>query len=105
MTNGAGQDKEMIEVEILGETYTLKTETGAEYTRRVAEHVDRTAREIRDESGVVDQKKVAILTAIAVTDQLFRMRDGVETVKGLAEKRAERLIGEILATVEQAAGD
>lgn len=105
MTNGAGQEKETVEVEILGETYTLKTETGAEYTRRVAEHVDRTAREIRDDSGVVDQRKVAILTAIAVTDQLFRMRDGVETVKGLAEKRAERLIGEILARVEQAAGD
>ena len=67
--------------------------------------VDRTCREIREDSGVVDQKKVAILAAIAVTDQLFRMRDGVEVVKGLAEKRAERLTGEILASLEKTSSD
>lgn len=105
MTNTEGHSKEMVDVQILGETYTIKSETSREYTQRVAQHVDRTAKEIRQESGVVDQKKVAILTALAVTDQLFRMREGVEVVKGLAEKRAERLQAEVLAVVEQAAGD
>lgn len=104
MTGAGSQDKQMVEVQILGESYTLKSETSPEYTRRVAEHVDRTAREIRQESGVMDQKKVAILTALAVTDQLFRMREGVETVKGLAEKRAEHLAAEVLAVVEQPSG-
>ena len=105
MTGAGSQGKQMVEVQILGESYTLKSETSPEYTRRVAEHVDRTAREIREESGVMDQKKVAILTALAVTDQLFRMREGVQTVKGLAEKRAEHLAAEVLAVVEQASGD
>lgn len=103
--NGGSGGKETVEVQILGESYTLKSETGAEYTRRVAEHVDRTAREIREESGVMDQKKLAILTALAVTDQLFRMRDGVEVVKKLAERRAERLAGEVLAVVERTGGE
>ena len=98
-------DQEMVEVEILGETYALKTETTQDYTRRVAEYVDRTAREIREESGMLDQTKVAILTALAVTDQLFRMRDGVDVVKGLAEKRAERLTGEVLAAFEPGSAD
>lgn len=97
--------QEMVEVRILGESYTIKSETTADYTRRVAEHVDRMAKEIQDESGIIDQKKIAVLTALAVTDQLFRMREGVEVVKGLAEKRAERLIGEVLSVVEQASGD
>jgi cell division protein ZapA len=105
MTNEASRNREMVEVQILGETYALRSETSAEYTQRVAEHVDRMAREIREESGVMDQKKIAILAALAVTDQLFRMRDGVEVVKGLAEKRAERLTSEILTVVEQALGD
>jgi cell division protein ZapA len=105
MTIEESQGKEMVDVQILGETYTIKSETSSEYTQRVAQHVDRTAKEIREESGVVDQKKVAILTALAVTDQLFRMREGVEVVKGLAEKRAERLEAEVLAVVEQASGD
>ncbi|UCC73247.1 MAG: cell division protein ZapA [Gemmatimonadota bacterium] len=105
MTDAASHDKEMVEVQILGESYTIKSETSPEYTRRVAQHVDRTAREIREESGVVDQKKIAILAALAVTDQLFRMREGVEVVKGLAEKRAERLVAEVIAAVEQGSGD
>ncbi|UCF20850.1 MAG: cell division protein ZapA [Gemmatimonadota bacterium] len=105
MTGKGSGGQELVEVEILGETYSLKSETGAEYTRRVAEYVDRTAREIRDESGMMDQTKVAILAALAVTDQLFRMRDGVDVVKGLAEKRAERLTGEVLAAVEQGSAD
>jgi cell division protein ZapA len=105
MSEQASGGKEMVEVQILGETYTLKSETSTDYMRRVAQHVDRTAKEIREESGVVDQKKIAILTALAVTDQLFRMREGVDVVKGLAEKRAERLVAEIGAVLEQGAGD
>jgi cell division protein ZapA (FtsZ GTPase activity inhibitor) len=46
MTNEASQDREMVDVQILGETYTLRSETSPEYTQRVAEHVDRMAREI-----------------------------------------------------------
>jgi cell division protein ZapA len=96
--------KEMVEVQILGEPYNIASETSTDYTRRVAEHVDTTAREIREESGVVDVKKVAILTALAVTDQLFRMREGVDVVKGLAEKRSERLTAEVLGVVEGSSG-
>ena len=97
-------DKEMVEVQILGESYTIASETSTDYTRRVAEHVDTTAREIREEGGVLDVKKVAILAALAVTDQLFRMREGVDVVKGLAEKRSERLTAEVLGVVEGATG-
>jgi len=105
MSDESVREPETVEIEILGETYALKSETGAEYTRRVAQHVDRTAREIRDESGVVDKKTTVVLAAMAIADQLFRMRDGVEVVKGLAEKRAERLSAEVLKVVEQESGD
>ncbi|MGD8698445.1 MAG: cell division protein ZapA [Gemmatimonadales bacterium] len=96
---------ETVEIEILDETYALKSETGADYTRRVAQHVDRTAREIRDESGVLDKQTIVVLAAMAIADQLFRMRDGVEVVKGLAEKRAELLTQEVLKIVEKESGD
>jgi cell division protein ZapA len=105
MNQSPSPEKETVEVEILGESYTLKTETGAEYTQRVAQHVDRTAQEIREEGGVIDKTTLVVLAALAIADQLFRMRDGVEVVKGLAEKRAEHLTSEVLGVVEQASGD
>ncbi len=98
--SGDGDGAGTVDVHILGETYSIRSETSEEYTRRVAEHVDGMAREIRDETGVVDQKKVAILTALAITDQLFRMREGVERVKAVVEKRAERLTAEVLRHLE-----
>ncbi len=100
MSDAEGDDtRPTVEVSILGETYSLKSETSAEYTRRVAAHVERMANEIRQESGVVDPRKLAVLTALEVTDQLFRMREGVERVRQLAEKRAERLSREVLDVV------
>ena len=99
MRTDASQVRETVEVQILGEPYTLRSETSPEYTHRVADYVNQMAEDIRRESRVMDQKKLAILTALAVTDQLFRMRDGVEVVKRLAEKRAERLTQEVLSVV------
>lgn len=105
MSDESSRTAEQVEVKILGESYAIKSETGADYTRRVAEYVDKLAREIREESGVLDDKKVVVLTALAVTDHLFRMRDGVDRVKGLSEKRAERLAGEVLAVIDQGSAD
>lgn len=105
MSDDSSQQAIEVEVEILGETYKLRTEMAPDYMQRVAQHVDRTAREIREDGGLKDQRTVAILTALAVADQLFRMRDGVEVVRGLSEKRAERLTGEVLSVVEKAVGD
>lgn len=98
-TDGAGKDT--VTVRILGEEYALKSEASPEYTRRVAEHVDRMASEIREESGFMDPKRLAILTALAITDQLFRLKGGVERVQVAVEQRAERLMGEVLAVVER----
>ncbi len=99
MSDGLEGNKEMVEVDILGESYALKSETSPDYTQRVAEYVNKMAGDIRMESGVMDQKKLVILTVLAVTDQLFRMREGVDKVKGLSEQRAERLTREVIATV------
>ena len=92
MTKEESQGQEMIDVQILGETYTIKSETGSEYTQRVARHVDRMAKEIREESGIVDQKKVAILTALAndinyssiFKEQLANLLDEGDVVIGIS---------------------
>lgn len=102
MSVQAKQEKETIEVHILGERYVLRSEATPDYTRKIAEYVDRTAAEIKREGGVLDQKKLAILTALAITDQLFDVRDGMERVRNLVEQRAGRITEEVLAVVGHA---
>jgi cell division protein ZapA len=104
MSQAEGVDKETVTVEILGEEYVLKSEASPEYTRRVAEHVDQMASEIREDGGIMDTKRLAILTALAITDQLFRVKEGVDRVRGAVERRAERLTREVLEVVEKEPG-
>jgi len=67
-------DKAVVRVTIGGEEYTLKSDRPPEYTKAVAEHVDRTLREILGAGSIVESQKAAILAALAVTDELFQAR-------------------------------
>jgi len=67
-------DKAVVRVTIGGEEYTLKSDRPPEYTKAVAEHVDRTLREILGAGSIVESQKAAILAALAVTDELFQSR-------------------------------
>ena len=76
--------KSSVKLTIVGEEYTIRSDEPAEHTRAVADHVDRTIREILDGGGVSDPKKAAILGALQITDDLFKER-------GTHEEFAEKL--------------
>ncbi len=67
-------DKAVVKVTIGGDEYTLKSDRPPEYTRAVAEHVDRTVKEIQAAGAIVETQKAAILAALAITDELFHAR-------------------------------
>ncbi len=67
-------DKSVVRVVIAGEEYTLKSDRPPEYTRAVAEHVDRTLQEILGPGTIVETQKGAVLAALAITDELFQAR-------------------------------
>lgn len=63
-----------VRVDIYGTTYTIKGEGSPEEVREVAGQVDRTMREIAQQSGVSDSLKVAVLAALQFADDLQRLR-------------------------------
>ena len=66
--------KNAVKVTIGGDEYTLRSDRPAEYTRAVAEHVDRTLGEVLSGGSMVETQKAAILAALAITDELFQAR-------------------------------
>ena len=60
--------KTVVRVTIGTEEYTLKSDRPAEYTQAVAEHVDRTLRDVLTGGTIVESHKAAILAALAITD-------------------------------------
>ena len=67
--------KTSVKVEILGESYAIRSEAAPEHTRAVAEHLDRAIRQILASGAVIEANRAAILAALQITSELFQERD------------------------------
>ena len=66
--------KTLVKVTIGGDEYSLRSDRPDDYTRTVADHVDRALKEVRASGKIVEIHKAAILAALAITDDLFQSR-------------------------------
>ncbi|MBF0345191.1 MAG: cell division protein ZapA [Nitrospirae bacterium] len=79
------------EVYILGQKYILKGEESEEYIKALALYVDKKLQEIQQSSLTVNQTKAAILAALGIADELFKLRDEHESLTKKIETSADNL--------------
>ncbi|SRR6266498_1668469 len=88
-------DKHRVEVDILGQKYTIRSEATPEYVRELAGYVEKRAREIDSASPGQDPTKVLALAALYIADEMFRLRDErAEGDKARATGEKERAAAE-----------
>ena len=63
-----------IKVEIYDQAYTVRSDGDPEYLRGLAEYVDKRMREISSGTLTVDSRKVAILAALYIADELHQLQ-------------------------------
>ncbi len=97
----AGEDRTRVRVTIFGEDYQIRTDLGEEYTRACARYVDEAIQEAHVGSRVPEPHKAAILAAMKITDELFRVRDEKEALERAIRDR----LGELAGRVEEALSD
>jgi len=68
-------NKNRVEVEILGQKYTIRSDATPEYVRDLAAHVERRVREIQGPSTGQDPTRLLALAALYIADELFRLKD------------------------------
>src|SRR6266542_4053588 len=79
-----------IKVEIYDQSYTIRSDGDSEYIRKLAEYVDQRMREISSGTLTVDSRKVAILAALYIADELHQLKKLHEqTDEQLATRSAE----------------
>jgi cell division protein ZapA len=108
--NGLGLNKELeasptIKVEIYDQAYTVRSDGDPEYLRQLAEYVDQRMREISSGTLTVDSRKVAILAALYIADELHQLRKASEQAdEQLASRSAEcsELLDRLLKTPRDA---
>lgn len=82
--------KTSVKVTIVGEEYTIRSDTPPEHTRAVAEYLDSAIKRVLHGGQVVDTQKAAILAALQITDELFRAHAAsVELTGGVHELSGE----------------
>jgi cell division protein ZapA len=67
-------EKSSIKVTIMGSEYALKSEVDSEYVQELAAYVDQKMRKLADGSPVHAPLKIAVLTAVNISDELFRLK-------------------------------
>lgn len=81
---------EHVTVRIYGENYPLRTGDAAARLEELARYVDARMREVAASGKVVVTSKIAVLAALHIADELFRLRDrapdpaGADTERRLA---------------------
>jgi cell division protein ZapA len=72
--------KTSVKVEILGESYAIRSDATPEHTKACAEHLDRAIRQILSGGSVIETNRAAILAALQITSELFQAREANEAV-------------------------
>lgn len=83
---------ESVQVEIFGQTYSIKGRDDPAYIRDLAARVDVKMKEVQKGTGTADPLRVAILTALTMSDELHRLREQQGALEQATEGIAKRLL-------------
>jgi cell division protein ZapA len=91
----------LVPVEIFGQTYTVRAGADPGYIESVAAHVDQQMRDMSRTSGAVDSVRIAVLAAMNIADELFRLRSQVRSGGGELQTRARALARELASALDE----
>jgi cell division protein ZapA len=83
-------DKKSIKVKIFGSEYPLRGDS-EEFTRKVATYVDEMINTIHSKIPEQPTLTVSVLSALNITEELFRERDRGKAVVSLVEEEVSKL--------------
>lgn len=87
-------------VEIFGTVYHVRGGEDREYLQELAAYVDRKMREVAEQVTTVDSARIAILTALNLSDELFQCRKGRKGERAGFEEKVAELTHELTAALE-----
>jgi cell division protein ZapA len=83
--------KERFCIKIMGQEISVLSDSGDEHVRKVVDYINKKADEIGKESGGVTTLNIAILVALNIADEYFKVKK-MEELSNELESRSEQLI-------------
>jgi len=79
------------EVEIYKDSYKIVNDASPKYTQSLAKYVDEKMKDISQTTSTVSSMKVAVLAALNIADELFKVKRELKTEKEVIEKETDNL--------------
>jgi len=87
------EDGNQIKITIFGQEYSVKAPADPTYIKKIAEYVDSKMREVQSGfSSTQSSNRIAILSAMNITDELFNARKKVDSDDSNIEEKITSLI-------------
>ncbi|MEE9550453.1 MAG: cell division protein ZapA [Candidatus Binatia bacterium] len=83
--------KKPVEVEIMGQNITLRSEEEESYVRRVAGYVDGKMQEVVKTTRPIAKFNVAMLAAMNIADEYHRLKERYDTMLDRMDDLSKRL--------------
>lgn len=84
--------KKRFDIHVLGHQVSVLSDAGNDHVANVVRYINNKADEIEKASKNVPAEKVAILVALNIADELFRLRGEKDNIFKLLESRSTELI-------------
>jgi cell division protein ZapA len=83
--------KKALDVEILGQKFTISSEAEESYMLKVAGYVDEKMQELLRSSKPLAKSNIAMLAALNIADEYYRLKDAHETILNRLNQLSRRL--------------
>ena len=82
-----------VEVQILGQSYSIKTDENEEYIRFLAKYIDEKLKEIYSVAPNINQSRAMVMASFGITDELFKLRKELQHLDSMIEEKTKILSG------------
>ena len=82
-----------VEVQILGQAYSIKTDEDEVYIKSLANYIDQKLKEIYSVAPNITQSKASVMAAFGIADELFKLKIEQEDLDRLIEEKTKILSG------------
>ena len=83
--------KKALDVEILGQKFTISSEADEGYMLKVADYVHGKMQELMQASKPVAKSNVAMLAALNIADELYQLKDSHEAILDRLDQLSKKI--------------
>lgn len=80
-----------VDVKIMGQKFTLRSEDEEQYVQKVAAYVDGKMQEVTNSARPMGKYNIAMLVALNIADEYHRLKDAYDAVTGRVSRLSDRL--------------